>query len=79
MSSLALSKKNPLAVMVSFAEESFYVTLADGREIGVPLEWFPLLRDATKEQRENWRMIGGGIGIHWPDLDEDISVEGLLI
>jgi hypothetical protein len=79
MSSLALSKKNPLAVMVSFTEESFYVTLADGREIGVPLEWFPLLRDATKEQRENWRMIGGGIGIHWPDLDEDISVEGLLI
>jgi hypothetical protein len=55
-----------------------YVRLADGREIGVPLEWFPLLRDATPEQREHWRLIGGGVGIHWQDLDEDLSVARLL-
>ncbi len=54
------------------------VTLADGRELAAPLEWFPRLRDATPEQRKNWRFIGRGRGIHWPDLDEDISIEGLL-
>jgi hypothetical protein len=54
------------------------VTLADGRELAAPLEWFPRLRDATPEQRGHWRFIGRGRGIHWPDLDEDISIEGLL-
>jgi len=78
MNSLAEHRKNPLAVSVSFEGESLFVRLADGREIGVPIEWFPKLRDATAEQRDKWRLIGGGIGIHWPDLDEDISVEGLL-
>jgi hypothetical protein len=52
--------------------------LADGRELAVPLEWFPRLRDATPEQRSNWRLIGRGQGIHWADVDEDISVAGLL-
>ena len=52
--------------------------LLDGRRISVPLEWFPKLSRATPEQRRNWRWIGGGIGIHWEDLDEDISIEGLL-
>jgi hypothetical protein len=52
--------------------------MADGREISVPLEWFPRLRDASDEQRANWRFIGRGHGIHWPDIDEDISVQGLL-
>jgi len=61
-----------------FAEDKMYVSLDDGREIAVPVEWFPTLRDATKSQRENWRFIGGGEGIHWEDLDEDILVEGLL-
>lgn len=55
-----------------------YVQLIDGREIGVPLEWFPTLRDATPEQRNEWRLIGRGVGIHWESLDEDISVEGIL-
>jgi len=55
-----------------------YVQLSDGREVGVPLEWFPSLRDATADQRANWRLIGRGIGIHWEELDEDLSVEGLL-
>jgi hypothetical protein len=54
------------------------VILADGREILAPLEWFPRLRKATRSQRNKWRLIGGGIGIHWEEIDEDISVEGLL-
>ena len=58
--------------------ERFYVLLDDGREIGIPYEWFPLLDGASKEALENWRFIGGGVGIHWEDLDEDISVLGLL-
>jgi hypothetical protein len=66
------------AVDVSTDESSLRVVLADGRELTVPLEWFPRLRDATPEQRSNWRFIGRGQGIHWPDVDEDISVAGLL-
>lgn len=54
------------------------VFLEDGRELAVPLEWFPNLRDATNEQLTNWRFIGKGEGIHWPELDEDILVERLL-
>jgi hypothetical protein len=63
---------------VRFDTEHLYVQLSDGREISVPLEWFPALRDATKKQREKWRLIGKGVGIHWEELDEDISVAGLL-
>jgi hypothetical protein len=63
---------------VSFENEVLQVFLSDGREIRVPLEWFPKLRDATTEQRQGWRLIGKGIGIHWPDLDEDLSLEGFL-
>ena len=66
------------AVGVSVDSELLHVTLADGRELAVPLKWFPRLRDATTAQRENWRFIGRGQGIHWPDVDEDISVAGLL-
>jgi len=54
------------------------VLLADGRTISVPLEWYPRLHRASPEQRENWRLIGQGDGIHWPDIDEDISTIGLL-
>jgi hypothetical protein len=68
----------PLATSVSCDNDSLHVTLADGREVIVPLEWFPSLRDATDEQRRQWRLIGGGIGIHWEAIDEDISVESLL-
>jgi hypothetical protein len=66
------------AIDVSTDDSSLRVVLADGRELAVPLEWFPRLRDATTEQRKNWRFIGRGQGIHWPDVDEDISVAGLL-
>jgi len=68
----------PLATHVAFAGLLLCVTLADGRTISAPLEWFPRLRDATEAQRKNWRLIGGGVGIHWEDLDEDVSVAGLL-
>jgi hypothetical protein len=52
--------------------------LADGRELSAPIDWFPRLRDATPDQRGDWRLIGGGEGIHWPDIDEDIAVSTLL-
>ena len=71
-------KVEPLAVDVSCSADSIHVVLADGREISVPLEWFPRLRDATDEQRREYRLVGGGIGIHWEPIDEDISVESLL-
>ena len=76
--SVSTIKIEPLAVSVSFTEDSLCVALADGREVVVPLEWFPTLRDATDQQRQDWRLIGRGIGIHWPSIDEDISVESLL-
>ena len=68
----------PLAIDVSCSDVALRVVLADGREITAPLEWFPRLRDAAPAARANWRPIGGGVGIHWPELDEDISVAGLL-
>ena len=68
----------PLATSVSFSADSLTVVLADGREVTAPLEWFPRLRDADNEQRQQWRLIGGGVGIHWEAVDEDISVESLL-
>jgi Protein of unknown function (DUF2442) len=67
-----------LAVDVDCTDDLLHVILADGREISAPLVWFPRLQKATPEQRKNWRLIGGGIGIHWEDVDEDISVESLL-
>jgi len=68
----------PLATGVDCSGDALHVTLADGREVTVPLAWFPRLQNASDQQRGNWRLIGGGVGIHWPDVDEDISVEGLL-
>jgi Protein of unknown function (DUF2442) len=63
---------------VRFTEDVLIVDLLDGRTISVPLVWFPRLLSATPEQRANWRVAGGGFGIHWPDVDEDLSTEGLL-
>ena len=77
MSILTL-KRDANAVAVECDEDFLRVTLADGREVAVPLVWFPRLLDATPEQRNTWRFIGQGQGIHWPDLDEDISVVSLL-
>lgn len=71
-------KLDPTAVDVQADDAALRVTLADGRELSAPLEWFPRLRDATPAQRRNWRLIGRGQGVHWPDVDEDISVAGLM-
>lgn len=68
----------PRAIDISFTSDALRVVLADGREVTAPLEWFPRLRDANDLQRQNWRLIGRGIGIHWADVDEDISVQSLL-
>lgn len=77
MATLAI-KLDPTAIDVAADDMHLRVTLADGRELAAPLEWFPRLRDATPEQRSHWRLIGRGQGIHWPDVDEDISVASLL-
>ncbi len=77
MSTLAIEVE-PLAVDVSCTDDALHVVLADGREVSVPLTWSPRLVMATAEQRNQWRLIGGGIGIHWEAVDEDISVESLL-
>ena len=68
----------PDAEDVMVTEDTLTAELSDGRTISVPLAWYPRLVHATEEERGNWRLIGGGQGIHWPDLDEDVSVEGLL-
>jgi hypothetical protein len=70
--------KSKSAVNVSFFEEKMKIFLEDGREIAVPLEWFPRLRNATINQLNKWRLIGNGEGIHWDEIDEDILVENLL-
>ena len=66
------------ATRLEFSGDSVRVMLAGGREISAPLAWFPRLRDASDAQRANWRLIGHGEGVHWPDLDEDMSVNALL-
>ncbi len=63
---------------VKFTKDTFSVALRDGRTITVPLAWYPRLLSATAAQRKNWRIAGGGYGIHWLDVDEDLSTEGLL-
>jgi len=78
MNTLVNKSVNALASRIWFTNEMLYVLLQDGREIGVPLLWFPRLRKASKEQLNNWRFIGQGIGIHWEELDEDISISALL-
>jgi len=76
--SILAAKFDEHAIDVSFEDNSLHLILADGREISAPLEWFPRLRDAGKLDRNNWRLIGNGIGVHWPKIDEDISVSTLL-
>jgi len=63
---------------ITVNEEDLSVELSDGRSISAPLAWYPRLLHSTLEERSNWRLIGGGVGVHWPTLDEDISVENLL-
>jgi len=77
MGILALSADERVAE-VKFSDDSLSVTMKDGRTITVPLAWYPKLLHATPGQRLNWKIAGGGYGIHWPDIDEDLSTEGLL-
>lgn len=79
MSILASELQAVRATDVSTTDDTLTVDLADGRTLSVPLAWYPRLLHGTPKEREKWRLIGSGAGIHWPDLDEDISVEGLLL
>jgi hypothetical protein len=73
-----LRNKIAQATKVYFDAKRMHVCLSDGREISVPLDWFPRLHSATNEQRQGWELIGRGVGVHWEAIDEDISVAGLL-
>ena len=74
----SVSDLEPLAHEVEVTDDELIVSLSDGRRVCTPIVWFPRLLNASRTQRSNWRLIGGGIGIHWPEVDEDISVAGIL-
>jgi hypothetical protein len=76
--SSSVVEANPRAQDVLVSEDELIVALADGRRISVPLAWFPRLLHATAAQRSNWELLGDGEGIHWPEVDEDLSVAGIL-
>ena len=76
--SFSVISKSKNAIDIVFSDSKMIVFLEDGRELDVPLEWFPRLRKATEEQLKKWRFIGKGEGVHWEEIDEDISIENLL-
>jgi hypothetical protein len=78
MNSLAIEIRSAIVQDITVTEDSLIVNLTDGRTVSVPLAWYPRLLHGTPEERNNWRLIGKGEGIHWPDLDEDISVENIV-
>ena len=78
MNTLAVEIRIPEALNVSITDDTLSVDLSDGRSISAPIAWFPRLLHSSEEERNNWRLIGRGMGIHWEDIDEDISIEGLL-
>jgi len=78
MTTLAIEIRPATARNVVVTDESLTVDVEDGRTISVPLEWYPRLLHATPKERNNWRLIGKGEGIHWPDLDEDISLDNII-
>ena len=78
MNALVINKSN-CAIDVVFSDSKMILFLEDGRELSVPLFWFPRLQKATITQLKNWRFIGKGEGIHWEEIDEDISVENLIL
>jgi hypothetical protein len=79
MTTLAIELRMVSAQNVQVTDEALIVDLSDGRTVSVPLAWFPRLLHGTPEERNKWRLIGDGEGIHWPALDEDISVENLIL
>ena len=78
MNTLAVEIRIPEALDVLLTDDTLSVDLSDGRSISVPIAWFPRLLHSTEQERNNWRLIGKGQGIHWEDIDEDISIEGLI-
>ena len=76
--SFSIISKSKNAIDIVFSDSKMIVFLEDGRELAVPLEWFPKLRKATDSQLKKWRFIGNGQGVHWEEIDEDISIENLL-
>ena len=79
MNTLITEPREVLAQSVSVTEDTLTVELRDGRTVSVPIAWYPRLSHGSDSERSDWRLIGDGLGIHWPQLDEDISVEGLLL
>jgi hypothetical protein len=79
MSTLAIELRVARIQTVHLSADALTVDLLDGRTISVPLAWYPRLMHATPHERDNWRLIGAGAGIHWPDLDEDIGVENIVL
>jgi hypothetical protein len=79
MNQYPVASPSPTAQDVRFSDDDFTVDLSDGRAITIPLAWFPRLLATTPAQRQNWRLITRGIGIHWPDVDEDIAVADLVL
>lgn len=79
MTTLAIELRMVSAQNVQVTDDALIVDLSDGRTVSVPLAWFPRLLHGMQEERNKWRLIGEGEGIHWPDLDEDISVENLIL
>ena len=77
--SIFANPNEPLAIELDVTDDELIVSLADGRKLSVPVAWYPRLANATPEQRRNWKIIGPGVGFHWPDVDEDLSVEGMLL
>ena len=78
MTALAIEIRLAQIKSISISEDTLTADLSDGRTISVPLNWYPRLLHGTPEERRNWRLIGKGEGIHWPDLDEDISAQNLI-
>jgi hypothetical protein len=78
MTTLAFDMKSAIATHVVVTDDSLIVDLEDGRTISVPIVWYPRLLHASREERNNWRFVGRGEGIHWPELDEDLSIENIL-
>ena len=79
MSTLSIERQSTIACNVRVSDDTLTVELDDGRTVSVPLAWYPRLLNGASEERSNWRLIGRGEGIHWPNLDEDISITNLLL
>lgn len=79
MTTFPIDARKPYAAQVGVSDDSLTVHLVDGRVLSAPIDWYPRLAAASRAERENWRLVGRGEGIHWADVDEDISVDSLLL